>query len=217
MSEDRAIRLFLADDHPLLRAGLRLSLSPIKDVKLIGEASDGFSAVEKIQADPPDVSLIDVDMPGLSGIGAIRILRKSFPDMKIIVLSTYNDENYIQEAMEAGADGYVLKSVGLDELVEIVKAFYAGSPKLSPYLVNLTSASAGHEKTVGKAQGPCLTMREKEVLQLIAEGKRNKEIAGMLFISTETVRCHVKHIFEKLKVKNRVEAAMIARKKKLLG
>ena len=142
MSEDRAIRLFLADDHPLLRAGLRLSLSPIKDVKLIGEASDGFSAVEKIQADPPDVSLIDVDMPGLSGIGAIRILRKSFPDMKIIVLSTYNDENYIQEAMEAGADGYVLKSVGLDELVEIVKAFYAGSPKLSPYLVNLTSASS---------------------------------------------------------------------------
>ena len=216
MNEDRAIRLFVADDHPLLRVGLRLSLNERKDVKLIGEASDGFSAVEKMQADPPDVSLIDVDMPRLSGIGAIRILRKSLPQMKIIVLSTYNDENYIREAMEAGADGYVLKNVGFDELVEIVKTFYAGDPKSSPYLVNLTSGYAGHEKKDGKTQGPFLSIREKEVLQLITEGKGNKEIANMLYISTETVKSHVRNIFEKLKVKNRVEAAMIARKNKLV-
>lgn len=216
MNEERAVRLFIADDHPLLRVGLRLSLSERKDVKLIGEASDGFSAVEKIQANPPDVCLVDVDMPNLSGIGVIRILRKSLPQMKIIVFSSYDAENYIREAMEAGADGYVLKNVGLDELVEIVKAFHDGNPKLSPYLLNLTSGYADYEKKDGKTQGPILTTREKEVLQFITEGKGNKEIANALFISTETVKSHVRNIFEKLGVKNRVNAAMLARKNKLL-
>jgi len=215
MNEEKAIRLFIADDHPLLRVGLRLSLNERKDVKLIGEAPDGFSAVEKIQADPPDVALIDVDMPNLSGIGVIRILRKSLSRIKIIVLSTYSDESYIQEAMEAGADGYVLKNVGFDDLVEIIKAFHAGNPKLSPYLVNLTTCYAGHENKDEKTQGTSLTVREKEVLQLVTAGKGNKEIAHMLFISPETVKSHVRNIFEKLKVKNRVEAAMIARKNKL--
>ena len=216
MNEERAVRLFIADDHPLLRVGLRLSLSERKDVKLIGEASDGFSAVEKIRANPPDVSLVDVDMPNLSGIGVIRILRKSLPRMKIIVFSSYDSENYIREAMEAGADGYVLKNVGLDELVEIIKAFHDGNPKLSPYLLNLTSGYAGYEKKDGKTQGPILTTREKEVLQFITEGKGNKEIANVLFISTETVKSHVRNIFEKLGVNNRVKAAMIARNNKLL-
>ena len=114
MEETHVIKVFLADDHPLLRAGLRISLSQRNDMELIGEAGDGFSAVEKIRGNPPDVSLIDVDMPGLSGIGVIRILRKSIPQMKILVLSTHNDENYIQGAMAAGADGYVLKSVGIE-------------------------------------------------------------------------------------------------------
>ena len=123
MNENNTIRIFLADDHPLLRTGLRLSLDQQEGVELIGEAEDGFSAVEKIQANPPDVSLIDVDMPGLSGIEAIRVLRKSLPQMKIIVLSTYSDDTYIRESMEAGADGYVLKCVGINELVKIIKSF----------------------------------------------------------------------------------------------
>jgi len=207
------MRIFLADDHPLLRTGLRLSLGQEKDIEIIGEASDGFSAVEKIQADPPDVSLIDVDMPGMSGIGAIRILSKAIPEMKILVLSTYNDEKYIRDAMQAGADGYVLKSVGISELVRIIKCFSEGQPIVSPYLVNLTLGLEAEQKDSENMKGPRLTLREKEILKLITEGKGNKEISDSLYISLETVKSHTKNIYKKLKVKNRVEAAMMATKK----
>lgn len=216
MHENTAIRVFLADDHPLLRTGLRLSLDQQKDIEFIGEAEDGFSAVEKIKADPPDVSLIDVDMPGLSGIGVIRLLRKSFPHMKLLVLSTYNDDHYIQSAMEAGADGYVLKCVGIDELTRIIKSYWTGKPEISPYLVNLTAAHVTSVKSATSREVADLTIREKEVLTAIAAGKGNKEIAGMLYISLETVKSHVKHIFKKFKVKNRVEAARIAIERNLL-
>jgi DNA-binding NarL/FixJ family response regulator len=202
------MRIFLADDHPLLRTGLRLSLSQEKDIEIIGEASDGFSAVEKIQADPPDVSLIDVDMPGMSGIGVIRILCKAIPEMKILVLSTYNDEKYIRDAMKAGADGYVLKSVGISELVRIIKCFSEGQPIVSPYLVNLTLGLEAEQKDLDNDKGPGLTQREKEILKRITEGKGNKEISENLCISLETVKSHTKNIYKKLKVKNRVEAAM---------
>ena len=114
------IRVFLADDHPLLRIGLRHSFDQDQDVRLCGEAGDGFTAVERIQTDSPDVVLMDVDMPGLSGIGAIRVLKKLYPRMKIFVLSTYNDERYVREAMAAGADGYILKNIDSDELLKII-------------------------------------------------------------------------------------------------
>jgi DNA-binding NarL/FixJ family response regulator len=208
------MRIFLADDHPLLRTGLRLSLNQEKDIEIIGEAGDGFSAVEKIQADPPDVALIDVDMPGMSGIGAIRILCKAIPALKILVLSTYNDENYIRDAMQAGADGYVLKNVGISELVRIIKGFYEGQPIVSPYLVNLTLGLEAEQKDSKNIKGPGLTQREKEILKLITEGKGNKEISVSLCISLETVKSHTKNIYKKLKVKNRVEAAMMAMEKK---
>ncbi len=208
------MRIFLADDHPLLRTGLRLSLSQEKDIEIIGEASDGFSAVEKIQADPPDVSLIDVDMPGMSGIGAIRILCKAIPAMKILVLSTYNDEKYIRDAMQAGADGYVLKNVGISELMRIIKCFSEGQPIVSPYLVNLTLGLEAEKKYLENTKCPYLTQREKEILKLITEGKGNKEISDILCVSLETVKSHTKNIYKKLKVKNRVEAAMMAMEKK---
>jgi len=207
MDKNAIIKVFLADDHPLLRAGLRISLGQRNDMELIGEAGDGFSAVEKIRVNPPDVSLIDVDMPGLSGIGVIRILRKSIPEMKILVLSTYNDDNYIKSAMAAGADGYVLKSVGIEELEKIIKSFHAGKPEISPYLVNLTIDNLG-----GQERDKKLTIREKEVLKAVAEGKCNKEISEMLYISTETVKSHVKNIYKKLKIRNRAEAVSVAAK-----
>lgn len=216
MQQRTPITVFLADDHPLLRTGLRLSLDPVPDIELIGEAEDGFTAVEKIKARQPDVSLIDVDMPGLSGIDAIRLLRKSCPDMKLLVLSTYHDDHYIQAAMDAGADGYVLKCVAIEELVEIIKSFCSGEPKLSPYLVNLTRDINTAGKSAEYCQIDALSIREKQVLDCIADGKGNKEIAGMLYISTETVKSHVKNIFKKLKVKNRIEAVRTARKNKLV-
>ncbi len=201
------MRIFLADDHPLLRAGLRLSLSQYTDIEISGEASDGFATVDKIQADPPDLSLIDVDMPGISGIGVIRILRESNPKMKILVLSSYNDEKFIRNAMRAGADGYVLKSVSTSELVRIIRCFCQGQSIISPYLVNLTLDLKEKEQLESTTEVE-LTEREREILKYIADGKSNKEISDNLFVSVETVKSHVKNLYKKLNVKNRVEAAM---------
>ncbi len=204
------MRIFLADDHPLLRTGLRLSLSQHNDIEISGEASDGFTAVDKIQADPPDLSLIDVDMPGITGIGAIKILRESFPEMKILILSSYNDEKYIRDAMRAGADGYVLKSVSTNELVRIIRCFCQGQSILSPYLVNLTLDLKEKDESASTI-GIDLTEREREILKCITDGKSNKEISDSLFVSVETVKSHVKNLYKKLNVKNRVEAAMKGR------
>lgn len=202
------MRIFLADDHPLLRTGLRLSLNQHDDIEVSGEASDGFLTVEKIQADPPDLALIDIDMPGISGIGVIKILRENFHRMKLLVLSSYNDDKYIRDAMRAGADGYVLKSVSTDELVRIIRSFCQGTSLISPYLVNLTliaEEDSNHPVIVE------LTEREKEILKCIAEGKSNKEISQTLFVSVETVKSHIKNLYKKLHVKNRVEASIKGR------
>lgn len=211
MSQDRVIRVFLADDHPLLRIGLKLSFQEESDLVVVGEAENGFLAIEKIQSDPPDVVLLDVNMPGLSGIAAIRVLRRSLSQMKIVVLSTYNDSHYVQEAMQAGADGYVLKSVDVSELKRIIRCFAAGQKVMSAYLLNHSI-----EVPPQDSLDVMLTRREQEILAAIAEGKANKEIAAALFVTTETVKTHVKNIYRKLQVKNRVEATQVANRRNLL-
>jgi DNA-binding NarL/FixJ family response regulator len=213
---NRRIRIFLVDDHPLLRMGLRLCLETVKDLELVGEAGDGYSAVQRIDAARPDVALIDVDMPGLSGIGVIRILRKALPEMKIIVLSTYENKEYVEQAMDAGADGYLLKSVGVEELVNIIRRFEAGQEVVSPYLANLTMGHVPGGTSQRSDPGMALTHREKSILKFLMEGKTNKEISGALHISTETVKSHIKNVYQKLKVKNRVEAARLALERQLL-
>lgn len=209
------MRVFLADDHPLFRIGLKIALDQEEDIEIVGEANDGFGAVEKIRADPPDLSLIDMDMPGISGIRVIRILRKAIPEMRILVLSTYDDEKYIHGAMQAGADGYVLKCVEVAELVRIIRAFCAGEQIISPYLVNLTLDSGTKERPTEQEE-IVLTQREKEILKCIIDGQSNKEISNTFCIGVETVKSHVKSLYQKLQVKSRVEAAMIAMKKDLL-
>ncbi|MBW1979606.1 MAG: response regulator transcription factor [Deltaproteobacteria bacterium] len=216
MSSLKPIRIFLADDHPLFRIGLRLSLGQYEHIEVIGEASDGFSAVERIQSDPPDISLIDADMPGFSGILAIKVLRQALPDAKILVLSTYRDEAYIRDAMRAGANGYVSKSVEVQELVRIITSLCKGEAVISPYLMNLTVSSLPQQQANGATDLPPLTLRETEILRAVSEGKGNKEISSSFNISIETVKSHIKSIYRKLEVKNRVEALMVARQQGLL-
>ncbi len=210
------MNIFLADDHPLFRIGLRIALDQEEEMRVIGEASDGFSAVEKIQSNPPDLSLIDVDMPGISGIRAIRILRKAMPEMKILVLSTYDDEKYINEAMLAGADGYLLKCVEVADLVKVIRSVCEGRQIVSPFLVNLAIEGDTGDGSEGPAGSIVLTQREKEILKAIIDGLSNKEISDSLFISIETVKSHVKSIYQKLHVRNRVEAVQVAMRKRLL-
>ena len=209
------MNIFLADDHPLFRMGLRIALDLEEEMKVIGEASDGFSAVEKIRSNPPDLSLIDVDLPGISGIRAIRILRKALPEMKILVLSTYDDEKYIQEAMLAGADGYLLKCVEVAELVKVIRSVCEGKQVVSPFLVNLAIESNTVD-TAEPVEPVSLTQREKDILKAIVDGLSNKEISDTHFVSIETVKSHLKSIYQKLQVRNRVEAAQVAMRKKLV-
>lgn len=206
MKDGAKISVFLADDHPLFRAGLRLSFNDAADIEIVGEAENSFVAIEKIKAHPPDIVLMDMDMPGLSGIAAIRMLHSAIPELKVVMLSTYNDTGYIRQAMRAGAAGYVLKSVGIDELQHIIRSIHADQPIVSAYLVNLSVDFTSPEE---KPQTN-LTRREEEVLKCIVQGKGNKEIASALIVSVETIKSHVSNIYKKLEVKNRIEASQAA-------
>jgi len=215
MDDLRTVNIFLADDHPLLRMGLRLAFQAKDNIRVIGEADNGFDAIEKIKELKPDVALLDIDMPGLSGTAAIRVLRKIFHEMKILVLSTYNDENYIREAMSAGANGYIMKTVDIDNLVEIIICFNEGRDIVSPYLLDLGIAPHLEAKVDDQAVFG-LTRREKQILKCLAEGKDNKQISTCLFLSVETVKTHMKSIFRKMEVKSRLDAVMKARHQNLL-
>jgi DNA-binding NarL/FixJ family response regulator len=220
MRKTGPFKVFLADDHPLLRTGLRMGLSQFPDIDFIGEASDGFKAVEKIKQNPPDVALIDVDMPGLSGVAAVRMLRKHYPDMTLLILSSYSDKHFIEEAMQAGANGYVLKSIDISDLVELIRAFASNEQPMSPYLMDLAidweEAAHAEEPDGEDDSDDFLTRREKQILHCLARGQGNKEISNTLFISPETVKTHIKNIFKKLDVKSRLEAVMAAKEKKLI-
>jgi len=215
MNNQGPVRIFLADDHPLLRMGLSLAFQAKDNIRVVGEADNGFDAIERIKTVMPDVALLDIDMPGLSGTAAIRVLRKILPDMKILVLSTYNDENYIREAMSAGANGYILKTVDMDNLVEIITSFNEGKEIVSPYLLDL--GIAPQQPATDKGRNDFyLTRREKEILKCLAEGKDNKHISSSLYLSIETVKTHMKSIFRKMDAKSRLDAVMKAKHHKLL-
>ncbi len=215
MQHDKSFKVFLADDHPLLRTGLRMSLRQHADINFIGEANDGFKAVEMIKKNPPDVALIDVDMPGLSGIAVIRLLRKQYPDMKLLIFSSYSDRSYIEEAMQAGANGYILKSIDISELVDVIRAFAHNEQPMSPYLMDLAIEWENHSSSQNTEK--LLTKREKQILECLARGQGSKEISDSLYICIDTVKTHIKNIFRKLDVKSRLEAVIAAKEKHLIN
>jgi len=215
MNSCKNIKIFLADDHPLIRTGLRHSLSVRDGFDVVGEASDGYSAIEKISRLRPDIALIDMDMPGLTGNDVIRFFKKNMSELKLLILSTYSDKKFISEAMRAGADGYILKNVPIDELEKILRELCDGKSCFSPYLINLTTEDEQEYRR--RKENFNLTTRETEILQALSEGMSNKEMSLKLFISVETVKSHVKNIYKKLDVKNRVEAVRLTSDKDLFN
>jgi two-component system NarL family response regulator len=215
MKDARPITVFIADDHPILRTGLKMYLESRPHIEIVGEADNGFDAVNAIIRNPPDVVLMDIDMPGLSGIEAIRVIRKTLPDLKIIILSTYSKKEYIQEAMIEGANGYVAKNTKTDEIINIIEDFAEGRDCHSPYLLNLAvrwrQTQDGFSNDFNH-----LTKTEIRVLKNIAQGKTNSEIAEINFVSIETIKTHVQRIFKKLGVGSRMEAVSVARDKHIL-
>jgi DNA-binding NarL/FixJ family response regulator len=201
------IRVLSVDDHALLREGIARLIGKQSDMELIGEASNGREALEQFRKHHPDITLMDLQMPEMSGIDAISAIRGEFPDARIIVLTTYSGDFQVFRALKAGARGYLLKGMLRQELLETIRAVHAGQKRLSP---EVAAEIAEH------ATDDVLTPREIDVLRLIAEGNANKEIAGQLSLSEETVKGHVKNILAKLGVNDRTHAVAIGLKRGII-
>ena len=198
------IRLVIADDHPVVRDGLRGMFAGASDIDVVGEAADGAEAVVVAERTDPDVVLLDLRMPVLDGVGAIRKLRAAGVAARILVVTTYDTDADVLPAIEAGATGYVLKDAPRDELLRAVRAAARGEAVLAPAVVDVLMS-----RVRGPAQEP-LTPREVEVLRLVARGTSNRDAAAALFVSEATVKTHLLHIYAKLGVNDRAAAVALA-------
>ena len=214
-----AIRVFLCDDHTLFRQGVRKLLELEKDIQIVGEASNGQEMLNSVKKAGPDVILMDINMPELDGIAATYKIKKMMPRANIIILTVYEDEPHIFEAIKAGAMGYLLKDVSIEEVVEAIRQVYKGEALLQPMIAaKVLKEFAMLDKRKIKEGDRFyndLTEREKEILRLIALGGSNKEIAQKLNISEKTVKNHISNIFQTLHVNNRTQAALYVLTKKI--
>ena len=192
-----AYTIILADDHAMLREGIRKIIERIEDVQISGEVNDGIELLELLKKSSPNLVILDISMPNLRGLEAIREIKKTYPKVKILVLTMHKKKEFLRQALQDGADGFLLKEDAGSELIRAVQTVRNGGKYLSPLLSSvLTSLALEEEKT------EVLTMREREVLKLLTEGKGAKEIAAALYISPHTVRRHRSNIMEKLNIKN---------------
>jgi len=212
------IRVFLVDDHTVVRQGLRRILESDEEIEIVGEAGDGRTAIDLVQKLRPHVVVMDVAMPELNGIEATRQILKRVEGAKVLVLSMHGDDVYVRQALKAGARGYLLKDSEDLDLIKAVKAIRAGGSFFSPPVSKVVLSGYLGDKAEGDSEDGVarLTDREREVLQLIAEGKTNKEVAHALSVSVNTVETHRKHIMEKLDLHNTAEIVRFAVRKKIV-
>lgn len=201
--------ILIVDDHHVVRQGLRFFLQTQEDFHIVGEAENGQEAVDKVKELQPDIVLMDLMMPVLDGIGATKVIKESYPSVKVMVLTSFSEYDQVIPAMEAGANGYQLKDIEPDDLVTAIRKLVKGEnsihQKATDQLVNRMTNIDKQSVLFNR-----LTTREKDVLLEMAEGKSNKEIADALFISEKTVKTHVSHLLNKLEVSDRTQAALLA-------
>lgn len=207
------IKVLIADDHHVVRRGLVFFLKTQADFEMVGEAANGKEAVELAGSKHPDIILMDIMMPEMDGIEATKIITKKYPSIKILVLTSFSDQDHVIPAMEAGAAGYQLKDVEPDELVRSIREIMKGENHLHPKATKQLLSRMNQEQ---KNPLMDLTNRERDVLMEIAKGKSNKEIASSLYITEKTVKTHVSNILSKLEVSDRTQAALFAVKHNLL-
>ncbi len=200
MSAQTPIRVFCVDDHPLLREGIAVLIETEPDIVLVAEAANGREAIQKFREHRPDVTLMDLRLPDMSGIDAMIAIRTEFPEARIVMLTTFEGDVGIQRALEAGARGYMLKSMPPQDLLDVIRQVHTGKKRIPPEIASQLAEHFSDE---------ALTNREVEVLQQVAEGNRNRDIAEHLFITEETVKVHIRHIMEKLGASDRTEAVTI--------
>jgi DNA-binding NarL/FixJ family response regulator len=200
MSDQARIRILTVDDHPLMREGTAAMIRSQADMLLVAEAGNGSEALQRFREHQPDVTLMDIRLPDRSGIDTVIAIRSEFPEARILMLTTFEGDVEIQRALQAGARGYMLKSMPPSDLLAGIREVHAGKKRIPPQVAAHLAEHMGEE---------ALTARELEVLQQVAGGNRNRDIAGRLFISEETVKVHIKHIMEKLGAKDRTDAVGI--------
>ena len=201
MNDTACIRVLSVDDHPLLNEGIAALIESQPDMQLVAQATSGSDAIRQFRQHLPDVTLMDLRMPDMSGIDTMIAIRAEFPEARIIMLTTFEGDVEIQRALEAGARGYLLKSMPPKELLGVIRQVHAGKKRIPSEIAAHLAEHMGEED---------LTSRELEVLRHIAGGNRNRDIAERLFVAEETVKVHVKHIMDKLGAKDRTEAVAIA-------
>jgi DNA-binding NarL/FixJ family response regulator len=200
MSDQRHIRVLSVDDHPLLRQGIAAIITSQPDMLMVAQASTGREAIQQFREHRPDVTLMDLRLPDISGIDAMIAIRTEFPDSRIVMLTTFEGDVEIQRALAAGARGYLLKNMPPKEMVEAIRQVHAGKKRIPHEVASQLAEHISDE---------ALTEREIDVLQHVAGGNRNRDIAEQLFISEETVKVHVKHIMQKLGASDRTAAVAI--------
>ena len=201
MTHTLPIRVLSVDDHPLMREGIAAMINSQPDMLLVGQAENGNRALHHFREHRPDVTLMDLRLPDISGIDALIAIRAEFPDARVIMLTTFEGDVDIQRSLKAGARGYLLKSMAPGELAEAIRQVHAGKKRVPPDVAAQLAEHMGEED---------LTGREIEVLTHVAAGRRNREIGEQLFISEETVKVHLRHIMEKLFARDRTSAVTIA-------
>ena len=213
MSENDPIRVMVVDDHDMVREGLAVLLRSFKDLTLIADAKTGKEAIRLIEQDEPDVVLMDLVMPGMDGVELTHEVRRRFPSVQIVALTSFKDENYVHDALQAGAIGYLLKDTTIDEIADAIRSAYAGRPTLAPEATQFLI-----EKATRTPPTPTfnLTERELEVLTLIAEGLTNRQIAEHLSVSRSTIKFHVSSLLAKMGVSSRTEATALAMQHRLV-
>jgi NarL family two-component system response regulator LiaR len=212
MDETRPIKVMLVDDHSMVRRGLSAILKNESDLKVVAEARDGREAIAKCEQIQPDVILMDLIMPELGGVAATRMILERWSEIRILVLTSFQEKDLVQEALQAGATGYLLKNVSGGELADAIRSTYAGKPTLAREAVESLIQAESTELPLGRD----LTRRELEVLSLLVKGMSNPEIAGRLSVSRATVKSHVSSILSKLGVSNRGEAIALAIEHKII-
>ncbi|MGV8120703.1 MAG: response regulator [Candidatus Xenobiia bacterium LiM19] len=215
------IKILIVDDHTLVREGFAKMLELEPQFEVLGQSSSARDAIEKTRNLKPDIVLMDIKLPGINGIEATRMIKSEFPDVEVIILSMYDEEEYVMESVKAGATGYVLKDISADELFSAIKVVHSGGSLIQPGLARKVLKEFAHmakesPQGSGKSVLKELSDREIEVLQSVSEGKSNKEIAEKLMISEKTVKAHLRTIFRKLEVSDRAQAVAEAMRKGLV-
>jgi DNA-binding NarL/FixJ family response regulator len=206
--QQREITCLIVDDHEVVREGLRLALSRAPHIRVIGEASDGESAVTLVERRRPDVVIMDVRMPGMDGLAATKVLTERMPDVAVLIFTAYSERSLLSRGLESGAKGYILKEAPHQTLLRAIEKVANGEGYVDPALMPAFLS--------GKERDDMLTGREREILQLLADGMSNADVASKLFISQETVKSHVRHILAKLEADTRTHAVAIALRESII-